>query len=111
MDNKVKKDGCSCCGADARSGRTTQRSVDEKKKLINRLSRIEGQIRGIRSMVEKDAYCVDILTQSAAAGAALDAFSRQVLSRHMHTCMADDIRQGNDETIDELMDILQRLMK
>ena len=111
MDSEVKKDGCSCCGADARSGRTTQRSVDEKKKLINRLSRIEGQIRGIRSMVEKDAYCVDILTQSAAAGAALDAFSRQVLSRHMHTCMADDIRQGNDETIDELMDILQRLMK
>ena len=111
MDNEAKKDGCPCCGANAYSGRTTQRSEDEKKKLINRLSRIEGQIRGIRSMVEKDAYCIDILTQSAAAGAALDAFSRQVLSRHMHTCVADDIRQGNDETIDELMDILQRLMK
>ncbi|MGN0736144.1 MAG: metal-sensing transcriptional repressor [Anaerovoracaceae bacterium] len=111
MDNEAKKDSCPCCSADASYGRTTQRSADEKKKLINRLSRIEGQIRGIRSMVEKDAYCVDILTQSAAAGAALDAFSRQVLSRHMHTCVAEDIREGNDETIDELMDILQKLMK
>ena len=111
MDNEAKKDGCSCCGADASSGRTTQRSEEEKKKLINRLSRIEGQIRGIRNMVEKDTYCVDILTQSAAAGAALDAFSRQVLSRHMHTCVAEDMRQGNDEKIDELMDILQKLMK
>ena len=111
MDNEAKKDGCSCCGADASSGRTTQRSEEEKKKLISRLSRIEGQIRGIRNMVEKDAYCVDILTQSAAAGAALDAFSRQVLSRHMHTCVAADIREGKDETIDELMDIIQKMMK
>ena len=111
MDNEAKKDGCSCCSAEVNIGRTTQRSADEKKKLINRLNRIEGQIRGIRNMVEKDTYCVDILTQSAAAGAALDAFSRQVLSRHMHTCVAEDIRQGNDEKIDELMDILQKLMK
>lgn len=111
MDNEVRKDGCLRCTADGSSDRTTHRSDDEKKKLINRLSRIEGQIRGIRNMVEKDAYCVDILTQSAAAGAAMDAFSRQVLSRHMHTCVAEDIRQGKDETIDELMDILQKLMK
>ena len=111
MDNEVSKDRCLCCSEDAGSDRTTHRSDDEKKKLINRLSRIEGQIRGIRNMVEKDAYCVDILTQSAAAGAALDAFSRQVLSRHMHTCVAEDIRQGKDETIDELMDILQKMMK
>ena len=111
MDNEVRKDGCLCCSADESSDRTTHRSDDEKKKLINRLSRIEGQIRGIRNMAEKDAYCVDILTQSAAAGAALDAFSRQVLSRHMHTCVAEDIRQGKDETIDELMDILQKMMK
>lgn len=111
MDNEVRKDGCLRCTADESSDRTTHRSDDEKKKLINRLSRIEGQIRGIRNMVEKDAYCVDILTQSAAAGAALDAFSRQVLSRHMYTCVAEDIRQGKDETIDELMEILQKLMK
>lgn len=111
MDNEAKKDGCSCCSAEVDINRTTRCSEDEKKKLINRLNRIEGQIRGIRNMVEKDTYCVDILTQSAAAGAALDAFSRQVLSRHMHTCVAEDIRQGNDEKIDELMDILQKLMK
>ena len=111
MNHEDIKNECKCCSEDASSGRTTQRSEDEKKKLINRLSRIEGQIRGIRGMVEKDAYCVDILTQSAAAGAALDAFSRQVLSRHMHTCVAEDIRQGKDETIDELMDILQKMMK
>lgn len=111
MNNEDIKNECTCCGEDAGPGRITQRSEDEKKKLINRLNRIEGQIRGIRNMVEKDAYCVDILTQSAAAGAALDAFSRQVLSRHMHTCVARDIREGNDETIDELMEILQKLMK
>ena len=111
MSNEKIERSHTCCSEDAGSGRTTQRSEDEKKKLINRLSRIEGQIRGIRNMVEKDSYCVDILTQSAAAGAALDAFSRQVLSRHMHTCVARDIREGKDETIDELMDILQKLMK
>lgn len=111
MNHEDIKNECSCCSAEVNTGRTTRRSADEKKKLVNRLSRIEGQIRGIRNMVEKDAYCVDILTQSAAAGAALDAFSRQVLSRHMHTCVAEDIREGNDETIDELMDILQKLMK
>lgn len=111
MNNEDIKNEYTCCGEDAGLGRTTQRSEDEKKKLINRLSRIEGQIRGIRNMVEKDAYCVDILTQSAAAGAALDAFSRQVISRHMHTCVAADIREGKDETIDELMGILQKLMK
>ena len=99
------KEVCGCCG------KTTARSDEERKKLIHRLNRIEGQIRGIRGMVEKDAYCVDILTQSAAAGAALDAFSRQVLSRHMHTCVAEDIRQGKGETIDELMDIIQKMMK
>ena len=111
MNNEDIKNEYTCCGEDAGLGRTMQRSEDEKKKLINRLSRIEGQIRGIRNMVEKDAYCVDILTQSAAAGAALDAFSRQVISRHMHTCVAADIREGKDETIDELMGILQKLMK
>ena len=105
------KNECTCCSAEDNSCRKTQRGEEEKKKLLNRLNRIEGQIRGIKNMVEKDAYCVDVLTQSAAAGAALDAFSRQVLSRHMHTCVAEDIRQGKGETIDELMDIIQKMMK
>lgn len=91
--------------------KTKKRGEDEIKKLINRLSRIEGQIRGIRKMVENDAYCTDILTQSAAAGAALNAFNRELLANHMHTCVAKDIREGKEETIDELMETLQKLMR
>jgi DNA-binding FrmR family transcriptional regulator len=91
--------------------KTKERDEKEIKSLINRLSRIEGQIRGIRGMIEKDAYCTDILTQSAAVGAAIDAFNRELLSSHIRTCVADDIRRGNDETVDELLDILRKLMK
>ncbi len=91
--------------------KTKKRTDDERKKLINRLSRIEGQIRGIRGMVEKDAYCNDILIQSAAVTAAVNAFNRDLLSSHIRTCVADDIRQGNDEVIDELLATLQKLMK
>ena len=78
---------------------------------MNRLSRIEGQIRGIRGMVEKSAYCTDILAQVAAANAALNAFSKELLASHIKTCVAQDIRDGKDETIDELVDTLQKLMK
>lgn len=88
-----------------------ERTETEYKDLINRLSRIEGQIRGIRGMVEKDAYCTDILTQVAAASAALNGFSRVLLSNHIKTCVAQDIREGKDETIDELLATLQKLMK
>ena len=91
--------------------KTTERSEEERKKLIARLNRIEGQIRGLKNMVENDAYCNDILTQAAAATSALNGFSKEVLSRHMHTCVAQDIRQGNDEVIDELMDTLLKLMR
>ena len=92
------------------SQKKTERSVDEKKKLINRLSRIEGQIRRIRQMVENDAYCVDILTQSAAAKSAFSAFNKELLRRHMESCVVRDIK--NDEAdIDELMDIIGKLMK
>ena len=91
--------------------KTTERSEDERKKLIARLNRIEGQIRGLKNMVESDAYCNDILTQAAAATSALNGFSKEVLSRHMHTCVAQDIRQGNDEVIDELMGTLLKLMR
>lgn len=89
----------------------TVRNEEEKKKLINRLNRIEGQIRGIRGMVEKDAYCNDILIQSAAVNAAVNAFNRELLSSHIHGCVARDIREGNDEVIDELVSTLQKLMK
>lgn len=91
--------------------KTTQRTDDEKRLLINRLSRIEGQIRGIRAMVENDAYCVDILTQSAAAKQAFNAFNRELLRRHVHGCVARDIKAGDEETLDELMDIIAKLMK
>ena len=91
--------------------KTTRRSEEEYKKLINRLSRIEGQIRGIRGMVEKDAYCPDILVQSAAVTAAMNAFSRELLTNHIRTCVAEDVRSGGTEKVDELVQILQRLLK
>ena len=78
---------------------------------MNRLSRIEGQIRGIKNMVEEDAYCIDILVQVAAANAALNSFNKELLASHIKTCVADDIRNGKDETIDELVITLQKLMK
>ena len=93
------------------NGKRKQRDPEEKRKLMNRLSRIEGQIRGLKGMVEKDDYCADILTQAAAANAALNAFSRELLSNHMHSCVVRDIRDGRDETIDELLGILQKMMK
>lgn len=89
----------------------TERSDEEKKKLINRLSRIEGQIRGIRQMVENDAYCVDILTQSAAAKSAFGAFNKELLRRHVEGCVVRDIKAGEDAVVDELMDIVGKLMK
>lgn len=91
--------------------KTKERSEDEYKKLINRLNRIEGQIRGIKGMVENSVYCTDILIQVAAVNAALNSFNKELLSNHIKTCVAEDIREGKDETIDELVDILKKLMK
>ena len=91
--------------------KTKVRSPEEYKRLVNRLNRIEGQIRGIRGMLERDAYCPDILAQTAAANAALNAFSRELLSDHIRSCVVNDVRAGNDETIDELLSTLQKLMK
>lgn len=91
--------------------KTKTRSEKEYTSLIHRLNRIEGQIRGIRGMVEKDAYCVDILMQTAAANAALNAFNKELLANHIRTCVVDDIRAGKDEVIDELVNTLQKLMK
>lgn len=95
-----------CC-----SHKTKERSEEEYKSLINRLNRIEGQIRGIKGMVEKDAYCTDILVQVSAVNAALNAFNKELLSNHIKTCVAEDIRNGKDETVDELVATLQKLMK
>ncbi|MBQ3031633.1 MAG: metal-sensing transcriptional repressor [Anaerotignum sp.] len=95
-----------CC-----SQKKKHRSDEEYKALINRLSRIEGQVRGIRKMVETDAYCVDILTQVSAIQAALNAFNRELLANHIRTCVMDDIKSGKDETVDELVQTLQKLMK
>lgn len=91
--------------------KTKERSPEEYKCLIHRLNRIEGQIRGIRGMVEKSAYCPDILAQVAAANAALNAFAKELLSEHIRTCVTRDIREGRDETVEELLGTLQKLMK
>ena len=97
--------GKACC-----CEKTTLRSPEEKQKLLNRLARIEGQVRGLRGMIERDAYCADILTQSAAVNAALDSFNRDLLARHIRTCVARDLREGKDEVIDELIDTFGKLL-
>jgi DNA-binding FrmR family transcriptional regulator len=95
-----------CCHS-----KTKQRSQEEYKDLIHRLNRIEGQIRGIKGMVERDAYCPDILVQVAAARAALNSFNKVLLGNHMRTCVVRDIKEGREETVDELLETLQKLMK
>lgn len=95
-----------CC-----SHKTKERSEKEYKDLLNRLSRIEGQVRGIKGMVERDAYCTDILVQVAAINAALNSFNKVLLANHIRTCVTQDIREGKDETVDELVATLQKLMK
>ena len=102
----MEENKCCCCGE-----RKKERSPAEYKDLVNRLNRIEGQIRGIKKMVERSAYCPDILIQVAAANAALNSFNKELLSNHIKTCVKDDISQGKDETMDELVKVLQRLMK
>lgn len=97
-----------CCFCEER---TKERSEQEYKNLIHRLNRIEGQIRGIRGMVEKDAYCTDIVVQVAAANAALNSFNKILLANHIKTCVTRDIREGKEETVDELVAVLQKLMK
>ena len=87
------------------------REEKEYRSLINRLNRIEGQIRGIKGMLENDAYCTDILIQVSAVSAALNSFNKELLSCHLHTCVAENIRQGDDSVIDELVVTLQKLMK
>lgn len=95
-----------CC-----QNRTKHRDDEEQKALMNRLNRIEGQIRGIKGMLEKDAYCTDIITQVAAANAALNAFNKELLATHIKTCVTDDIKAGKTDTVDDLVATLQKLMK
>ena len=101
-------DGKKCCRCVARH---KERSPEEYKKLMNRLNRIEGQIRGIKGMLENGAYCPDILVQSAAVNAAVNAFNKELLANHIRTCVVNDIRDGRDEVIYELVVTLQKLMK
>ncbi len=103
QDCEAKEACCQC--------RRKHRSEEETRALMNRLSRIEGQLRGIRNMVEREAYCPDILTQTAAITAAINAFSRELLSSHIRTCVVNDVRAGHDEVVDELLQTMQRLMK
>ena len=102
-----------CCCAPEESGekKLRHRTPEEYKRLCNRLSRIEGQIRGIRRMLDESAYCPDILTQAAAANAALNAFSRELLSQHIRSCVVNDLHEGHDEVVDELLDTLGKMMK
>ena len=86
-------------------------SEKEFKALLNRLSRIEGQVRGVRSMLENDAYCIDILTQVSAINAALNSFNKVLIANHIRTCVKENIQAGNDEVIEELVVTLQKLMK
>lgn len=101
-DTLLSEEGC--C-------RIKYREKDEYQNLVNRLNRIEGQIRGIKGMLDKDAYCVDILTQISAVQAALNSFNKVLLSNHIKTCVVDNIRKGNDDVIDELLKTLQKVMK
>lgn len=91
--------------------RTKHREEKEYKDLIHRLNRMEGQIRGIRSMVEEERYCVDVLTQVSAVKSALDAFSRELLNNHIKSCVVEDIQSGREEAVDELCQVIQKLMK
>ncbi len=94
-----------CCN------RTKHRSEKESKDLITRLNRIEGQVRGIKNMVEEERYCVEILNQVSAVQAALNSFNKELLANHIHSCVLDDIRKGNEEAVDELCETIKKLMK
>ena len=97
---------CKCC-----CDKTKHRDANEVNDLIRRLNRIEGQVRGIKKMVEEDRYCVDILTQVSAISSALNSFGKQLLNQHIRSCVVDDIRSGNEEVIDELCGLIQKMMK
>ncbi len=98
---------CKECG----TGKSKKRTEKEYKDIINRLSRIEGQVRGVKKMVENDAYCIDVLRQTSAICAALRSFNKVILSNHIKTCVVENLEAGNEEVVDELVDTMQKLMK
>ena len=104
MSEQIRQEAC-CCS------RKKKRTPEEVQALAHRLNRVEGQIRGIRAMLEKDAYCPDILTQVAAATAALQSFGRELLASHIRSCVVEDIHSGKDEAADELIATLQKFLK
>lgn len=106
LDENDGKKLPSCC-----SNKKKERTPEEYKALMNRLNRIEGQIKGIKRMLENDAYCPDILIQVSAANAALNSFSKLLLANHIHTCVVDDIKEGKEGVVDELCNVLQKMMK
>ena len=101
---QAETEPAACC-------RHKDRTPAEHKALLNRLSRIEGQVRGIHTMLDKDVYCADILVQVAAVNAALNGFSKELLGQHIRTCVADDLKAGETQKLDELLQLLPRLMK
>lgn len=101
----MEENKCPCCN------KKKHREEKEYKDLLNRLNRIEGQVRGVKKMVEEDRYCIDILTQVSAISSALNSFNKVLLAEHIKSCVVDDIRRGNDEVVDELCSALQKLMK
>ncbi len=105
MDETMKMQDC-CC-----SVRKKTRDETERRELMNRLKRIEGQVRGLQRMLDEDAYCPDILTQASAVQSALNGFCRLLLANHLHSCVTEDIRAGREEAVDELMDTLKKLMR
>ena len=107
-EEKLEEAECTCPYC---SGKHKERDDVEKKDLMNRLKRIEGQVRGVEGMLENGAYCTDILMQVSAISSALNSFNKVLLGNHVKTCVAENIRSGNDEVIDELVTTLQKLMK
>lgn len=105
IENANSTPKCECCA------KTRVRDEAELRALKNRLSRIEGQIRGIRGMIDSDAYCIDVLTQVSAVQAAISSFATELLSQHVRGCVVSDLKEGRDESVDELMKILEKLMR
>lgn len=106
MSDQVKEKDCCCCNE-----RTKQRNEKEYKDLMNRLNRIEGQVRGVKNMLENDAYCTDILVQVSAITAALNSFNKVLLANHIESCVVQDLKADKEGTIEELVTVLQKLMK
>ena len=98
--------GCPRC-----SGKTKVRSPDELKALVNRLNRIEGQVKGVKAMLLSDAYCIDILVQVSAVRSALNSFAKEIIAQHIKTCVADGIKEGRGDVVDELIATVQKLIR